>query len=569
MLLLLLAACATPDAYVIDGAVDWQPFTDDVFDRAAAEDRLVLLEVGAAWCHWCHVMDAETWADPAVQDQIAAGFLPVRVDQDARPDLAHRYEDFGWPATVVLDATGADLVTFAGFVPAERMAVVLDAVRHDPTPGPSVRAAVTATPGEAGLDDALRAELVDRVDSGWDDVHGGWGTVHKYLDPDLVAWSLGQARRGDAVAAERAATTIALQAEHLHDPAWGGVYQYSHGGVWTNPHFEKIVPFQAGTVRVGAVAAAQGIAPDTAAGVVRYVETFLRSPEGAFYAAQDADVVRGEHAEGYFALSDADRRARGVPAVDTHRYAQANGQLIEALAVRARLLGDEHALDLALAAAEWTVAHRALPDGRYAHDEGDDGRFLGDTLAMGRACLALHLATGDRMWLDRAEAAANAISQTFVLPGVPGVATAARAAGRLEPRPQLDENAAVVSFAVDLAAWGDPRWRALGDVAMRWLASPEIARSRRLPAAVLVADAAWRTPVVRVALVGPVDDPRFDALRRAALADPAPHLWVGPDASYPPADAPAAYVCAAGKCSSPVTDPTEVSPTLTRLLLLP
>jgi len=221
---------------------------------------------------------------------------------------------------------------------------------------------------------------------------------------------------------------------------------------------------------------------------------------------------------------------------------------------------------MAVQAAEWTVAHRALDGGGYRHGP-DATPYLGDTLAMGQACLALYRATGDGAWRDRAVSAGRYIERTFVIDGVPGVATSARAAGPLQPRPHLDENVAVVRFAVDLAAWSeDEGWRSLAERAMRWLAAPEVARDRRLPAAVLLADASLRTPPVKVVLVGPASDPRWETLRRAALADPEAHSWVGVDAAYPPSEVPVAYVCANGACSSPLTDPAEVGPTLTRLL---
>ena len=74
----------------------WQPWSDDLFAQAKRERRLVLLDLEAVWCHWCHVMDVTTYRDPAVVAFLSKHYLLVRVDQDSRPDLANRYEDFGW-----------------------------------------------------------------------------------------------------------------------------------------------------------------------------------------------------------------------------------------------------------------------------------------------------------------------------------------------------------------------------------------------------------------------------------------------------------------------------------------
>jgi hypothetical protein len=113
----------------------------------------------------------------------------------------------------------------------------------------------------------------------------------------------------------------------LIDPVWGGVYQYSDSGDWDHPHFEKIMSMQAEDLRVYAQAYAQlGDARylQAARDIHKFLTTFLRGPDGAFYVSQDADVVRGEHSGEYFKLGDAARRARGIPRVDTHLYAREN-----------------------------------------------------------------------------------------------------------------------------------------------------------------------------------------------------------------------------------------------------
>ena len=84
--------------------IDWQPWSDGVFERAARENRFVLLDLEAVWCHWCHVMDEVTYSDPKVVALIKSRYIPVRVDQDSRPDISRRYENYGWPATVVFNA---------------------------------------------------------------------------------------------------------------------------------------------------------------------------------------------------------------------------------------------------------------------------------------------------------------------------------------------------------------------------------------------------------------------------------------------------------------------------------
>jgi uncharacterized protein YyaL (SSP411 family) len=460
-------------------SIEWQDWSEAAFRRAAAEKRLLLLDLGAVWCHWCHVMDETTYRDPEVVSLLERHFVTVRVDQDSRPDLANRYEDYGWPATIVFDSAGGELVRFRGYIPPPRMRALLQAVVEDPTPGPSVTGA-PATPlaPPASMTPGLREELERLHLERYDSEHGGWGFVHKYLDLDSVEYALRRARAGDEAAARMARDTLERE-RALFDPVWGGVYQYSDGGVWTNPHFEKIMSFQAAALRGYAAAWSQWRDPAhlrAAREVHRYLRGFLRSPQGAFYASQDADAVPGQHAAGYFALSDSERRRRGVPRVDRSLYARENGWAVEALAELHRAAGDAQALEDALAAARWLLEHRALPGGGFAHGEGDrGGPFLADTVAAGRGFLALYETTRDRRWLEHAQRAADFIDRTFRRPPAGGYVSAAP--GLQEPLPNRDENVAVGRFGARLHRLGGRAADAtMARQALGYLARPEVAR---------------------------------------------------------------------------------------------
>jgi uncharacterized protein len=114
--------------------IDWQPWSDSVFAQAKKEGRFVLLNLGAVWCHWCHVMDEITYQDPMVVELIRSHYVAVWVDEDLRPDLANRYEDYGWPATIVLGADKGEIVKRRGYIPPRPMASMLQAIIDDPRP---------------------------------------------------------------------------------------------------------------------------------------------------------------------------------------------------------------------------------------------------------------------------------------------------------------------------------------------------------------------------------------------------------------------------------------------------
>jgi uncharacterized protein len=483
----VVALAAPPVAPASASGIEWRPWSDDLFVQAKKEKKLVVLDLVAVWCHWCHVMDEKTYGSPDVARIIGEKFIPVRVDQDARPDISARYEDWGWPATIVFAPDGKELVKRSGYIPADRMLSLLQAVVDDPTPGPSVRPEPKLGAAAAGaLAPALRKELEAAYLETYDSERGSWGFVQKFLEPASVEFALLRARGGDKRAEAMARQTLAAQS-NLIDPVWGGVYQYSTGGDWKEPHFEKLALFQASNLRVYALAYAEfhdaGYL-NAARDIRRYLDAFLKSPEGAFYVSQDADAVPGEHGGEYFALGDAGRRARGVPRVDTHVYARENGRIIDALVALWRATEERDVLEEALSAARWVVANRALAGGGFRHDAIDaGGPYLGDTAAMGMAFVSLYEATSDRVWLDRASAAADFIAKRFALPKGAGAGYAALATTskvtNVPRRPNRDENVLVVRFASTLyRATGAPAHLALARTAMRFLAARPVATER-------------------------------------------------------------------------------------------
>jgi uncharacterized protein YyaL (SSP411 family) len=255
-----------------------------------------------------------------------------------------------------------------------------------------------------------------------------------------------------------------------------------------------------------------------------------------------------------------------VPRVDKHLYARENGWAILALALLYDATGDATALSDAVRAARWVIDNRSLEGGGFRHDEKDAaGPYLGDTLAMGRAFLALYTATGEREWLDRASKATEFIEARFRAPV--GVATSASSAAGLSSGPQSDENVAVVRFASLLFHHtGDKKHQQLAEHAMKYLAAPEFASSRGFAVGgILLADREVNMEPLHASIVGKQDDPRAKELVRTALAyfdqykrvdrvDPKGPPTLGSEIGYPPLTEPAAFICANGACSSPLSD---------------
>jgi uncharacterized protein len=418
---LLLLACATPKGQVRAGtpddvnivkareaghqrAFEWREWSAETFARARAEKKPLLVDGAAEWCHWCHVMDETTYADPEVGRLIGERFIAVRVDIDARPDLAERYGDWGWPATIVLSPEAEELGKYRGYLETARLLEILKAVGEAKPEAPEA-----PLPGIAvsALPQAI-AHAKERLAFFRDPDEGGYGIRKVPIGNNLV-WELSSS------AGDRKHALFSLGKQRaLIDRVWGGIYQYSAARHWNDPHFEKLLTYQAPNLEAAALgyAASQDAALlEDARLLYRYLTTFLSSDHGGFYVNQDADL--NAHAKDkpfvdghvFYALDDAARRKLGVPWVDTHVYAFENGLAISALVTFARAAKEPEALARAIKAARFLLEGHVQPDGGVRHEAtATKGPFfLSDAASVALAFARLFQATGDAQWKTQAE----------------------------------------------------------------------------------------------------------------------------------------------------------------------
>jgi len=568
MLAFAIAAVAASPSLASE-PVKWNGWDNDLFTRATAEKRFVILDLEAVWCHWCHVMEKTTYADPKVEDLLAAKYLPVRVDQDANPDLSSRYGDWGWPATIVFGPDGTEIAKIRGYIEPERMQALLKAVIDDPSPGPSVGEAFEVKPSaSAFLTKEARASLIKNYDESYEDKIGGWGDSQKYIDADSMDYAMSRAESGDAAATARARQTLDA-AIALIDPVWGGVFQYSEAGSWAHPHFEKIMSFQAQYIRQYSQAYALWKDPKylaAARDIEGYLTTFLASPDGAFYVSQDADLDHDTDGHKYYALGDADRRKLGMPRIDKNMYARENGWAISGLVAFYDVTNDPKVLAIAEKAAKWVKDNRALPDGGFRHGDKDrGGPYLGDTLAMGQAFLDLYAATGNRDWLTAAARAGDYVGAAFKDPAggfLTSKTSEAKAGVFAKPAKLVDDQIQVARFMNILNRYfGNESYREQASHAMRYLTGASADMPRPLPG-VLLADEQLAVEPTHMTIVGQKDDARAQALHTFARAYPAMYKrleWLDPregklpnaDVEYPDLGQPAAFACSNRICSYP------------------
>jgi uncharacterized protein len=586
MMVLAIANFSFAISPVSAEAIKWSGWGDEVFSRAKAEQRFVILDLEAVWCHWCHVMEKTTYVDPQVVELMDSKYVPVKVDQDANPDLSSRYGDWGWPATIIFGPDGSEIAKIRGYIEPERMQALLKAVIDDPSPGPSVTAAFEVKPAtSAFLTKAQRAELVKNYDESYDEALGAWGSSQKYIDADSLDYAMARAEAGDASAIKRARQTLDA-AIALIDPVWGGVFQYSEAGSWTHPHFEKIMSFQAQYLRQYSQAYALWQDPkylEAARKIERYLTTFLLDTNGAFYVSQDADLNRETDGHVYYALDDAGRRKLGMPRIDKNIYARENGWAISGLVAFFNVTNDAQALAIAERAATWINANRALANGGFRHSDNDrGGPFLGDTVTMGQAFLDLYSATGKREWLNAAAKSGDFIAGSF-RDEAGGFWTSKTAEAKTgvfaKPAKLIDDQTQVARFMNLLDRYfGGDKYRPLATHAMQYLGGASAEMIRPLPG-VLLADEENAVEPTHMTIVGHKDDPRAQALHTFARAYPARYKrleWLdlregalpNPDVEYPDLGEPAAFACSNRICSYPSFTAAELQTTVKQMAKL-
>ncbi len=322
--------------------VRWLPWGEEAFERARAEDKPILLDIGASWCHGCRVMAEESYNNRTIARLINEGFVPVKVDRDERPDIDRRYQEVvrvltgggGWPLTVFLTPDG--MAYFGGtYLPPEDrgdqpgMKTVLgrmaEAYRLQKVDVLSASAQVAALLDRLAEDSADPGPLSDQtvtliatnILGLYDEAHGGLGGGPKFPSPGLVEFALMRhVEADDAEMLSIALRTLEAMARGgIHDQIGGGFFRSTADREWRMPRFEKMADDNAG-VLVNYLHAYQATSnPEfsrVARGIMRYLDRTLSDREqGGFFAHQDAGSATDQNA-GYYTWSPREVR-RALP----------------------------------------------------------------------------------------------------------------------------------------------------------------------------------------------------------------------------------------------------------------
>jgi uncharacterized protein YyaL (SSP411 family) len=445
-----------------DNPVDWYPWGDEALERAKSEDRPILLSVGYAACHWCHVMEHESFEDSETAALMNERFVCVKVDREERPDVDGLYMEAvvtmtgqgGWPMTVFLTPDGRPFYGGTYFPPEPRynipsfrqiLLAVSEAYRErraelerqaDALVG-AIRDASALAPSVDPLTTELLSRAVSALAAQFDPTYGGFGRAPKFPPASNLEFLL-RTRRDDALAMVRK-TLDEMAAGGMYDLVGGGFHRYSVDARWLVPHFEKMLYDNAllASVYLHAwVVTGEDRYRRVVEETLDYMIRELRLPEGGFASAQDADTAGVEgltytwtpeeieeerllqpFEEGRFilrgALSDelrqrllAVREQREQPLRDDKAVTAWNGLALAAFAEASRRLDRPDYLEVALDLARFLLEEMTGDDGILSRTYRDGAAkipaYLEDYANVANGLVELHWATGDLQWLVEA-----------------------------------------------------------------------------------------------------------------------------------------------------------------------
>ncbi len=453
-----------------ENPVDWYPWGEEALSLARGDDRPILLSIGYAACHWCHVMEHESFEDAETAALMNEHFVSVKVDREERPDIDAVYMDAvvaltghgGWPMTVFLTPDGEPFFGGTYFPPAPRHGLpsfreVLEAVaqayrERRGEVAQSARQLVAAVrdsaelePSNEPLTDSVLGDAARNLQRIFDPQWGGFGGAPKFPPASTLEFLL---RRGELDPATR--TLDAMAAGGMYDLVGGGFHRYSVDERWLVPHFEKmlydnalLVPAYLHAWVVTGEERYRRVAEESC----EYLLRDLALPGGGFASSQDADtdgvegltytwtaaegvpaellepfehgrsIIRGQLDPALRSRLLEERSQRPQPARDDKAIAAWNGLALAALAEAGRRLSSEELLRAAAQLGDFLLGELSGPDGRlfrtWRNGRASIPGYLEDYADVAHGLIELHVATGDLRWLEEAKRLARLAVELF------------------------------------------------------------------------------------------------------------------------------------------------------------
>ncbi len=564
-----------------DTGVCWLPWGPAAFDLAEKEDRPILLSISAVWCYWCHVMDADTYSDGEVARFINNHFVPVKVDNDHRPDINARYNVGGWPTTAFLTPHGG-YIAGATYLPSDQLLAMLLEVRrayqedkaslYDQAAQLQRQRQEFANRAAAGPEPEHR--LVDliarRMAGAYDPRNGGFGEQPKFPSAPILRFLLHRYRTtGEAFYRAMLEKSLdAMAAGELRDCVEGGFFRYCAQADWTEVQREKLLEDNVHLARVyldaGLLLGRKDYRSIAGQTIDYLLKVLYHQPAGGFRGSQ------GAHSD-YFALPAASRLAAAAPDPDPYAYAGWTGQAVSLLLeaswklprpwlaqTAAGILDSCHAM-----AASGRLPHAFRQAGMPSPQLTQPGDLFCDWAALLNALMDAGNYCPERPdFLAHAVSVAEQMEKRFydsVRGGFFDVEADPEAKGYLRTREKaLPDNSLAAEALLKLHyATRDNRYRRWAERTLSAFVEANRDHGEHAAAYAAVVDQ-YLHPPVEITIEGQLTGAETRAMVAAAMAIDYPNVLIKPAAALP-ATPTSAHVCIDGVCFPPVQEPSALA----------
>ena len=573
--------------------ISWQEWGVEAFDEARASDKPVLLSISAVWCHWCHVMDETSFSDTEVISLINQHYIPIRVDNDQRPDINARYNRGGWPSIAFLTPCG-DVITGATYMPPQQLRTALaqvSACYKTQKSALSDRAAalrdrrqgkVALASAGAHVDASIVDNVLKAVVDAYDPRYGGFGSAPKFPMVSAVELLLhAYQSTGEARYLKMVQNTLDhMMGSGLYDHEEGGFFRYSTTRDWSVPHFEKMLEDNVGLLRLY-LRSYLVTGHEEYAGVASRITDYLNGhlyddASGAFYGSQDAD-------EEYYRLPVAQRLKQAPPGVDQVFYTGLNAAVASTYMEAAWLLDRPELKVVAIGTLDLLLGRcqgKPLSHGYFA--EGGEGvhALVADYGCLVMALMDGYRETGRQRYLDEAQRMGREMTDTFwdaQSGGFFDIPEDPHAIGAMKVRdkPMVSNVPAIEAITGLLRSTLKEEYRQVAETALSAFVPVHEEHGEAASAYALAVDRFLYEPV-EVSVVGVRGSAETNALLTAAATIPYPHTAVryidsGDEdrlsaEGYWPSNEPQAYVCLDTVCLPPIGNPQVLQETVIEFL---
>lgn len=567
--------------------INWVDWTDEAFERAKKENKPVLLDISAVWCHWCHRLDQDTYSVPDIADYIQTNFIPIRVDTDKRPDINRRYNMGGWPTTAFLAPDGR-VIGGGTYIPPDQMRQVLRDVKSfweksqgKPTPELAMPEPESIPIGE--LSDSIVYEVLGEVANNFDPVYGGFGSQPKFPNTEAQELALMKYRYTGNREYLRI-VTVTLQnvgRSGTYDKEMGGFFRYSTLRDWSVPHFEKMSEDNAKWLQLylhAHQATGEQFYADIARGIVDYTTNWLSDREsGCFYGSQDAD-------EEYYKLSKAERASKSAPYVDKHIYTNWNAMMVHSFLEASFILADMQIREFALKSLDRLLALNYRPgEGMYHFYDGQPQlpNQLADQAQTARALCYAYESTGDKKYLNTAEELMEITARklydsehggffdTIVDTKAPGFLS--------KPAKPLDENSVAARvLTVLFHLTGKENYRKQSEETLKRFVKIYPQFGYMAADYAMSVDLFLSEPTI-IRIVGSPQKPQtkgllaesqriYEPRKIIQVLDPESDSKAIAATGFRGSEQPTAYICVGKTCTAPITEPKQISQELSSMI---